>query len=61
MPTWDFVKKYGAYWEDDYRPYTSGQTGKEGTCDHIIDDDHPVKVRNYVRIPINGYSVRFEL
>ena len=46
--TWDFIKKFGSYWEEDYRPYTSGQTVEEGTCDHNIEDDHPVKVSYYV-------------
>jgi hypothetical protein len=32
--TWNFLKKYGAMWDDDYRKYDSGREEIEGTCEH---------------------------
>lgn len=58
--TYDFIKKYGTYWEEDYKPYTSGDDDLEKVCEHK-NSETVVKVANYVKTPVDGFAMRQEL
>lgn len=58
--TYDFIKKYGTYWADEYKPYTSGADDLVKVCEHK-NSETSVKVASYVKTPVDGFAMRQEL
>lgn len=59
--TWNFLKKYGAMWDDGYaREYDSGDTQTEGACEHNK-KQRAVKVKDWFQTKPDAWSIRKEL
>ena len=59
--TWEFIKKYGAMWEDNYRSYASGNTLLEGDCEHRGGKNAAIKVKDWYKVQANPHAIKREL
>ena len=58
--TWDFMKKHGGMWDEDYRPYESGSTFLEGDCEHDK-KNLAVKVKDWFQVYQDAHAIKREL